>query len=114
MFFRHFHVPYLNANPRTPTKVEHAVTAQSTVHHDGSYVESATVDIDGLSLTPAKICLLKEAKRKHEFLHFDYVAWWESFRAVVISRQLFLNQNTSLPMHIFFFSRFTFGDWGHA
>jgi hypothetical protein len=44
--------------------VEHAVTAQTFVHHEGSYVAPITVDIDGLSLTPSKIGLLKEAHRK--------------------------------------------------
>jgi hypothetical protein len=73
---------------RTLAKVEHAVTTQSTVHHDVSYVISATVDIDGLLLTPYKIGFLMEVQRKHELLHFGYVAKWESFRTAVIHRQL--------------------------
>jgi hypothetical protein len=40
-------------------------------------------------------------------LHFGYVAQWEAFRGVVISKQLFARDNASLPRHRFFFTRFT-------
>jgi hypothetical protein len=65
----------------TPAKVEYAVSAQSTLHRDGTYVVHTSVDIDGLSLTkPSYIGLLKEAQRMHKILlHFSYVAQWESF-----------------------------------
>jgi hypothetical protein len=59
---------------RSPAKVEQAVIAKSTIHHDGSYVVPATIDNDGLSLTPSKIGLVRGAQRKHELLHFGYVA----------------------------------------
>jgi hypothetical protein len=45
-------VPYVIANSRTPAKVEQAVTAQLTVHHEVTYVVPSTIDNDGLSLTP--------------------------------------------------------------
>jgi hypothetical protein len=68
-------VPYVIANLRTLAKVEHAVAAQSIVYPHDSYVISATVGIDGLSLTSSRIELLKETQRKHELLHFSYVAY---------------------------------------
>jgi hypothetical protein len=37
-----------------------------------------------------------------------------SFRAAVTSRQLFLHQDTSLRMRLFFFARVTAGDCGHV
>jgi hypothetical protein len=58
VFLAFVHVPYVISNLRTPAKVEHAVT-------DGSFVVSTTIDIDGLSLTPSKIGLAKEAQRQH-------------------------------------------------
>jgi hypothetical protein len=106
----------VNANLCTPAKVEQAVATQSTVHHGGTYVVPATVDIDCLiSLTPFKTGVLnKEAERKHELSYFGYVAQWKSFRDAVISRRFFLHQDTSLPMQLFFFPRFTTGDCGHV
>jgi hypothetical protein len=56
-------VPYINADLRTPAKVEQAVTAKSIVHHDDSDVVSRTIDIDGLSLTPFLTGLVKESQR---------------------------------------------------
>jgi 8-oxo-dGTP pyrophosphatase MutT (NUDIX family) len=39
-------VPYMTASLRTPTKVEHTVSSQSTIHHDGtSVIIMGTVDI---------------------------------------------------------------------
>jgi hypothetical protein len=70
----------VNASTRTLANVEQAVTAQSNVHSDGSYVGPTTIDIDGLTLTPSKIGLLKETRRnKYELLHFRYVAQWDLF-----------------------------------
>jgi hypothetical protein len=48
-------IPYVTAHLRTPpAQLEQGVPAQSTINPDGSYVVPATIDIDGLSLTPAK------------------------------------------------------------
>jgi len=66
--------PYVTSNLRAPLEVEHDVTAQSTVHPNGSYVVPTTVDIDGLSLTASKIGLVRETRRTYEFLHFGYMA----------------------------------------
>jgi hypothetical protein len=90
VFSAFVHVPYVIANLRTPSKVEQAATAQSTIHSESTYVVPTTVDIDGLSLAPPETGLAIEAQRKHELLHLGYVARWESFRGVVIFRPLFL------------------------
>jgi hypothetical protein len=52
-------VPYVTTHLRTPAQLEHVVTAQSTINHDGSYVVPETIDIGGLSLAPAKQGLLQ-------------------------------------------------------
>jgi ADP-ribose pyrophosphatase YjhB (NUDIX family) len=70
---------YGTRNLRTPAKVEQAVTAQSTIHSDGFCVIPTMIDIDGLSLTPFKIGIVREVHRKHELLHFGSVAQWEAF-----------------------------------
>jgi isopropylmalate/homocitrate/citramalate synthase len=44
-------------NPRTPAKAEHAVTARSTIHLDGSNIVPKTIDIDGVSIKPSNIGL---------------------------------------------------------
>jgi hypothetical protein len=75
----------VNANLRTPSKVDLEVNAQSIVHSDGTYTVPTTVDIDGLSFTPTKIGLAMETQRKYELFYFGYVAHWESFRGAVIS-----------------------------
>jgi hypothetical protein len=54
VFSAYVPIPYVIANLRTRANLEHAVTAQSTINPDGSYVVPTTIDIDGLSLTPAK------------------------------------------------------------
>jgi hypothetical protein len=51
-------VLYVTANLRELAKVEEAVIAQSSVHHDGSYIVPTIVDIDGFALTPSKIGLV--------------------------------------------------------
>jgi hypothetical protein len=66
VFATSVHGAYVTANQRAPAIVELAVTAQSTIYSDGSYVVPATIDIDGLSLTPSKTILVKEAQRKYE------------------------------------------------
>jgi hypothetical protein len=95
-------VPYVIAYLRTSAKVKQTVTAQSTINLDGNYVVPATVGIDGLSLTPSKIGLVKETKSKYALLHFGYVVHWQSFRAHVVSRELFLHEDASLPKQLFF------------
>jgi hypothetical protein len=54
--------------------------------------------------------MLKETQRKFELLHFAYVAQWEAFRGAVISKQLFANDDTSLPRQLFVSTRFTAAD----
>jgi hypothetical protein len=77
----------VTANIRTPAKLEHAVTAHSTIHPYGTFLFPPSIDIAEFSLTPSKTGLLKEAQRKHELLNFGCVAQWESFRgSTVISR----------------------------
>jgi ADP-ribose pyrophosphatase YjhB (NUDIX family) len=66
-------VPYVTTHLRTPAQLELVVTAHSTINLDGSYVVPETIDIGGLSLTPAEVALLPALKRKHESLHFGYV-----------------------------------------
>jgi ADP-ribose pyrophosphatase YjhB (NUDIX family) len=74
VFSAYVHVMYAFANLRTRTKViVHAVIAKSIAHLSGTYVVLAIVDIDGLSLTPSKTWLVREAQRKYKLLHFGYV-----------------------------------------
>jgi hypothetical protein len=47
-------VPYVTSHLRTPAQLEHALTTQSTINQDGSYVVPETFDIGGLNFTPAK------------------------------------------------------------
>jgi hypothetical protein len=94
--------PYVTANLRTLATGEQVVSDQSSVYSDGTYTIPTSVDIDGLSLTLSKIGLAKKTQRKLELLHFGYVAQWEYFRDVVISRHLCLHKDTSLSMQLFF------------
>jgi ADP-ribose pyrophosphatase YjhB (NUDIX family) len=87
-------IPYETANLRTLAKLEHLVTAQSSINPDGSYVVLTTIDIDGLSLTPVKHGLLTSLKHKLELLHFGYVTQWETFRRVVITQQVLCHEDT--------------------
>jgi hypothetical protein len=88
-------IPYVTTNLRTIAKLEHVVTAQSTINPDGSYVVPATIDIDGLSLTPVKHGLPTSLKHKFELLYFGYVTQWETFRRVVITQQILCHEETS-------------------
>jgi hypothetical protein len=106
------HLPYVTTNLRTLAKVEHVATPQSTFHHDSSYVVPVVVDTDGLSLTPSKIGLVTQ--RKYELIHFGYMAQWESFRGATISRQLFLQEDTSSPRRLFYHPPFTASDYSLA
>jgi hypothetical protein len=54
MFLASVLVPNVNTNMRTYAKVEHAVTAPSTVYPDGTFVLPATIDKDDMSLTSSK------------------------------------------------------------
>jgi hypothetical protein len=73
-----------------------------TVHFRGSYVVLATIAIDGLSLMPFVTDIVKEYQRKHELLYFGYVAQWQPFQVAVLSRQILIHRDTSLPMDLFF------------
>jgi hypothetical protein len=53
-------VPYVTTHLRTTAQLEQAVTTPSTINADGSYVVPETIDIEGLTLTPAKKGLLPE------------------------------------------------------
>jgi ADP-ribose pyrophosphatase YjhB (NUDIX family) len=74
-----FPVLFATNNIRTLAQVEHAVLAQSTVNPDDTYVVPETINIDGLTLTPAQKGLLRAEKHKSKLLHFGYVTQWESF-----------------------------------
>jgi hypothetical protein len=76
-------VPYITTHLRTPAQLEQALTAQSTINPDGSYVVPETIDIGGLNFTAAKTGLLLAMKHKSELLHFGYVTQWETFRRAV-------------------------------
>jgi ADP-ribose pyrophosphatase YjhB (NUDIX family) len=72
-------VLFATSHLRTPAQVEQAVTTQSTINPDGTYVVPESINIDGLNLTPAKTGLLRAEKHKSEILHFGYVTPWETF-----------------------------------
>jgi hypothetical protein len=55
-------VPYVTTHLRIPAQLEQAVTAQSNTNPDSSYVVPETIDIGGLTLTPAKTGLLPARK----------------------------------------------------
>jgi hypothetical protein len=55
-------VPFVTSHLRTPAQLEQAVTAQSTINPDGSYVVPETLDFGGLILTPAMTGLLPVVK----------------------------------------------------
>jgi hypothetical protein len=107
-------VPFVAANIRTHAKLVQAITAQSTNNPYVNYVVSATIDIDGLSVKPTKIWLLLAIIRRFDLLHFGYLAQWETFRRAVTTHQLLCHENTSLPRHFLFYSRFSTVDSGHV
>jgi ADP-ribose pyrophosphatase YjhB (NUDIX family) len=51
-------VSFATSHLRTPAHLEQAVTAQSTINPDGSYVVPETIDIGGLNLAPAQTVML--------------------------------------------------------
>jgi ADP-ribose pyrophosphatase YjhB (NUDIX family) len=105
-------VLFATSHLRTPAQVEHAVAAQSTINPDGTYVVPESVNIDGLSLTPAKTGLLRDEKHKSELLHFGYVTQWETFCRAVYSHSPVFQDDTTIPIQFFMFSRFTSVDSG--
>jgi hypothetical protein len=63
-------VPYATTHLSTNAQLEQVVIAMSTINPDGSYVAPETIDIGGLTVTPAKTGLLPAMKQKNELLHF--------------------------------------------
>jgi ADP-ribose pyrophosphatase YjhB (NUDIX family) len=72
-------VPYVTTHVRTHAQVEQAIIAQSTINPDGSYVVPETINVGGLTLTPAKTGLVLAMKHKRVLFHFGYVTQWEDF-----------------------------------
>jgi ADP-ribose pyrophosphatase YjhB (NUDIX family) len=107
-------VPYVTTHLHTPAQLEEVENAQSTINQDGSYVVPETIDIGGLSLTPAKMGLLPSMKQKNELLHFGYVNQWEIFRRTVYTQQVLCYDDPSVPRQLFMYPRFTFVDFGHV
>jgi ADP-ribose pyrophosphatase YjhB (NUDIX family) len=100
-------VPFATSHLRTPAHLEQAVTAQSTINPDGSYVVPETLAIGGLNLTPAQTGLLPVVKHKSELLHFGYVTQWEVFRRAIYSSQALFHDDTSIPRKFFMYPRFS-------
>jgi ADP-ribose pyrophosphatase YjhB (NUDIX family) len=92
-------VPYVTTHLRTPAKLEQAVTAQSTINLDGSYVVREPIDIGGLNLTPAETGLLNARKHKSELLHFGYVSQWGTFRRAMYTSHALFHDDTIVPRH---------------
>jgi hypothetical protein len=105
-------IPYVTTHLRTLAQFEHAVTSLSTINPDGSYVVPETIDIGGLTLTPAKTGLLPAVKHKSELLHFGYVTQWEIFRRAVYTSQALLYDDPSVPRQLFMYPRFSSVDFG--
>jgi ADP-ribose pyrophosphatase YjhB (NUDIX family) len=100
-------VSFATSHLRTPPQLEQAVTAQSTINPDGSYVVPETIDIGGLNLTPAQTGLLPAVNHKNELLLFGYVTQWETFRRAVYTHQPLLHDDTTIPRQFLMYSRFT-------
>jgi hypothetical protein len=104
----------VTSNLRAPAQLEQVVTAQSTINPDGSYVVLETLDIGGVTLTPAKTGLLPAVKNKSELLHFGYVTQWESFRRVIYTSPALFHDDTTIPRQFFMYPRFSSVDFGHV
>jgi hypothetical protein len=89
-----------------------AVIAQSTINPDGTYVVPETLDIGGLTLTPAQTGLLPALKHKSELLHCGYVTQWETFRRVVYTSQALFHNDTTIPKQFFMYPRISSIDSG--
>jgi ADP-ribose pyrophosphatase YjhB (NUDIX family) len=100
-------VPYVTTHLRTLAQLEQAVTAQSTINPDDSYVVLETIDVGGLNLTPAKTGLLPFMKHKSELLHFGYVTQWETFRRAVYTSHALFDDDTTIPRQFFMYPRFS-------
>jgi 8-oxo-dGTP pyrophosphatase MutT (NUDIX family) len=108
-------IPYVSTHLRThDAQLEQYVTAESTSHPYSSYVVPETIDIDGLSLTPAKQGLLPSLKLKYELFHFGYVTQWETFRRGVYTHHVLGHDDTSIPRQFQMYPRFTSVDSGHV
>jgi hypothetical protein len=108
-------VPYVTTHLRTLAQLEQvAVTAQSTINPDGSYVVPETNDVRGLNLTPANAGLLLAMKNKSELLHFGYVTQWETFRRAVYTSQALFHDDTSIPRQFFMYPQFSPFEFGHV
>jgi 8-oxo-dGTP pyrophosphatase MutT (NUDIX family) len=107
-------VPFVTSHLRTPAQLEQAITAQSTINPDGSYVVPETLDIGGLNLTRAKTGLLTAVKHKSELLHFGYVTQWETFRRAVYTSQALFHDDTTILRQFFMYPRFSSVDSSHV
>jgi hypothetical protein len=56
--------------------------------------------MEGLTLTPSITGIVKATRSKYELLHFGIVAQWQAFRSSVISYQIYLHRDTSLPKEL--------------
>jgi ADP-ribose pyrophosphatase YjhB (NUDIX family) len=92
-------VLYITTHLRTPAQLDQALTAQSTINPDGSYVIPEAIDIGGLNLTPAKTGLLPAMKHKSGLLHCGYVIQWETFRRALYTSHALFHGDKSIPRH---------------
>jgi hypothetical protein len=106
--------PYMTAHLRTPLQLERAVSTQTTINPDGSYVVLETIDVDGLSLKPANNGLLLAMKQKSELLHFGYVTQWEIFRRATYTSQVLSYDDPSIPRQFLMNPRFSSVDFDHV
>jgi ADP-ribose pyrophosphatase YjhB (NUDIX family) len=109
VYSAYVHVPYVTIHLRTPAQLQQAVTSQSTINPDGSYVVPEIIDIGALNLTPAKTGLLTAMS---ELLHFGYVTQWETFRRAMYTSHALFYDDTTIPRHFFKYSRFSSVDSG--
>jgi ADP-ribose pyrophosphatase YjhB (NUDIX family) len=114
VFSAYVQVPYVMTHLRTPGRLEQDVTVQSTINLDGSYIVPETIDIDGLSRTPAQQGLLQALKREYELLHFGYVTQWDTFRRAAYTHQVLCYDDTSIPRQFLMYPRFTSIDSGRV
>jgi ADP-ribose pyrophosphatase YjhB (NUDIX family) len=114
VYSAYVHVTYVTTNLRTLALLEQAVTTQSTINPDGSYVVRETIDVGGLNLTPGKTGLLHAMKHKSELLHFGYVTQWETFRRALYTSQALFHDDTTIPRQFFMYPRFSSVDYGHV
>jgi 8-oxo-dGTP pyrophosphatase MutT (NUDIX family) len=105
-------VLFATSHLRTLAQLEQAVTTQSTINPDGSYVVPETLDIGGLNLTPAQTGLLPFVKHKSELLRFGYVTQWKTFRRAVYTHQPLFHDDTAIPRWFFMYPRFLSVDVG--